>query len=257
MQSAKDTTSAVRKRITWQKGLLFSVVGAFGLFLIALVLTGQTWEAVAYAVVVLFGLLFALAIYFWGSMLFGGVLEVIGRQRTPVSWAVEFGSGAIPEYDLDPGLELLAAGVLAYRYGEVKPHVHFMTVPMQNVRAIRPFVVARTGSERTYHFDFVLTDEQDRGRFDTEIASQLHSQPQLVMPHCRLIVKTPKKLIGQRWNLQVRSGVTVVTSLRFSFVADGIADEPIPAAHQAVLPRLLDSALKQDAMTNTQEIILE
>jgi len=256
MQSVNHTTSAAHKRITWQKGLLFCVIGAFCLFLITLVLTGQTWEAIAYAVVVLFGLLFALAIYFWGSMLFGGVLELIGRQRTPVPWAVD-GSVNVPEYDFDPGLELLAAGVLAYRYGEVKPHVHFMTVPMQNVRAIRPFVVARTGSERTYHFDFTLTDEQDRGRFNTEIESLLHNSPQLVMPHCRLIVQTPKKLIGQRWNLQVRSGVTVVTSLRFSFAADGTIDEPIPASHQDLLPRLLDGALKQDAMTNTQEIILE
>ena len=77
----------------------------------------------------------------------------------------------------------------------------------------------------------------------------------------------PRKVVGQRWTLQVRSGVTVVTSFRFMFIdsaerSDVLGSAVNPADQtlgrvQEVLPGLLDEALKRDAMISTQEIVLE
>jgi hypothetical protein len=219
-------------------------------------LTGETWRAVAYAVVALFAFLVLLAIYFWGAMLFGGLLEAVGRRATPVPWSVA-GAGEVPEHDIDPGLELMAAGVLVYRLGEVKPRPHFRQIPLTNAHAIRPFVVARTGADRPYAFEFVLSDAQDSVRYHAELVSPLKDAPQIVMPHARLRVTLPKRLSGQRWNLQVRSGVTIVTTLRFVFVDGSAESDPGLDWQRTVLPRLLDDAIKQDVLLNTQEVVLE
>jgi hypothetical protein len=247
-----------------------SLVGAFVCFLIILILTGKTWIAFAFALVALFGLLFALAFYFWGTMIFGGILEAVGRRQTPVPWSMEnFSPGDVPEHDLDPGLELLAAGLLVYRLGEVKPRAYFRQVPLTNIRAVRPFVVARTGSARPYQFEFVLSSESDTQRIDDELVHHLTNAPQVVMPLYRLVLSQPRKLADHRWTLQVRAGVTVVTSLRFVFVDDidpasaqqhdrtGDDSEPALAWQQQWLPRLLDEAAKQDVMSNPREMVLE
>jgi hypothetical protein len=172
----------------------------------------------------------------------------------------------LPEHDIDPGLELAAAGMLVYRFGEIKPQVYFRNVPLVNVRAIRPFVVVRTGVERPYEFEFSLTDEQDIVHFRHEFTANLHSDPRLVMPPYRLLIGSVKNLLGQRWHLRVRSGVTVVTSFRFLFVdqpetgSDGRmngGDELAPSWQHDLLSKLLDEALKRDVMSNTQEIELE
>ena len=144
------------RRITIQQGFVLSTLVAFGLFLIFLVATGAAWRAVAYAMVALFAFLVVLAVYFWGALLLGGLLEMVGRQRTPVPWSI--GDVETAEHDLDPGLELQAAGILVYRLGEVRPRVHFRKVPLAEVRAVRPFVVVRTGSARAHTFEFTLTD---------------------------------------------------------------------------------------------------
>ncbi len=259
-------------RLDMRTGIGSGLAGALMLFLIALVATGQTWRAVAYALVILFGFLVLLAIYFWGAMVFGSVLDgLLHRQGEPVPWTInEAGPLVVPEHDLDPGLELAAAGMLVYRVGEVRPRVYFRKVPLANARAVRPFVVARTGSERPYHFSFTLTDESDAARFDREFDVPLADAPKIVMPPYRLLLSMPRRLVGQRWNLQVRSGVTVVTSFRFMFVegrdqppttpGSRVSDEPgelMAGEQRDLLLRLLDEAIKHDAMSTTQEIVLE
>jgi hypothetical protein len=175
-------------------------------------------------------------------------------------------TGNIPEHDIDPGLELVSAGMLVYRYGEVKPRIHFRKVPLTGARAIRPFVVARTGSERQYNFHFMLNDDNEKTRYSDEFSFNVKNEPQLIMPHYRLSLSMPKKLVGQRWNLRVRSGVTTVTSFRFMFIEEGSQTElltqaanaePILASQEEMLARLLDTAIKQDVLGSTQEIELE
>ncbi|MCD4687641.1 MAG: hypothetical protein K8S97_17065 [Anaerolineae bacterium] len=258
-------------RIDFRTAAFFAFLIAFCLFLIALVLTGHVWRAVAYGVVALFAFLVLLAAYFWGSMLFGGALDALMHRRTTVPW--EIGTDMdVPEHNIDPGLELIAAGILVYRMGEVRPHAYFRKVPLANVRAVRPFMVARTGAERTYQFLFTLNDENETKRYGDEFAFRLSDMPQVVMPPVRLLLNRPRRLVGQRWSLQVRSGVTVVTTFRFIFVegsatptngmAGSVNIDPRDTANtlewkQTLLPQLLDEAVKRDAMTNTQEIELE
>jgi len=248
------------------KWLVLGAVFTFAVFLLLLIITGEVWKAIAYATVALFGLLFALAIYFWGAMLFGGTLELLLRRRTPVPWTLGDADGpAVPEHDLDPGLELLAAGILVYRWGEVKPHVFFRQVPVGNMRAIRPFVVARTGLSNAFAFDFDLADAGNTVQMSETFETDLENTPQVVMPRHRLSIREPDALMDRRWHLQVRSGVTVVTSLRFSFVPgqqsnkltsageEAASDQPVPDW----LPRLLDDAIKREAISESQEIVLE
>jgi hypothetical protein len=248
------------------------LVGAFGLFLAALILTGQTWRIIAYALIALFAGLTLLAIYFWGAMILSGIMDLFSslHHGTPWSAGVQ-GELVAQEHDIDPGLELVAAGMLVYRLGEVRPRIHFRKIPLANARSIRPFIVARTGAERPYHFQFTLFDEADVPHFQQDFAFTLKDDPQMVTPPQRIMFNKPKKVIGQRWSLQVRAGVTVITSLRFMFVEGGqieptlessnplISDyqEPVPDRQQDLLAHLLDQALKMEAMTSTQEIILE
>jgi hypothetical protein len=254
------------RHVSLATGILVSVLGAFGLFLLGLVLTGKMWRALAYATVALFGFLVVQAILFWGAVLLGSLVEVVARRRNPVSWSIG-GSSRMdaPEHDLDPGLQLLAAGMLVYHLGEVTPRVHFRRVPLAGARSMRPFVVARTGSSRPYRFEFVLSDERGIGRFRDEFAFDLRDDPQIVLPCCRLALSMPRRLVGQRWSLRVRSGVTTVTSFRFTFVdggghPNGMAvawEESIVGWQQELLPGLLDEALKRDMLTSTREIVLE
>lgn len=272
MAHTHENIQTSSRRASARMGALLSLGSAFLLFLIALIITGHTWRAVAYGLVALFGFLVLLAVYFWGAMLFGGATEALShRQREPVPWTFnDSGPLIVPEHDLDPGLELVAAGMLVYRMAEVRPRIHFRKVPLANARAVRPFVVARTGSERPYHFQFTLTDEADVTRFDRGFEFPLGDEPRMVMPPYRLSLSMPRRLIGQRWHLQVRSGVTVVTSFRFLFVEGSeqpvnMSNSRFPEEHgesaigwqRDLLPRLLDDAIKHDAMTTSQEIMLE
>lgn len=250
---------------------ILAIVGGFVLFLLVLVLTGHLWRAIAYATVVLFAALGVLAVYFWGALLLGSLVERITNRRTAESWDIGLDTGfEMPQHDIDPGLELLAAGMLTYRLGEVRPRAHFRTVQVDAVRAVRPFVVARTGAARPYRFEFVLSDDAEVTRFADTFAVDLQHVPQLVVPPYRLLVQEAHKLIGQRWLLQVRTGVTVITSLRFVFV-DGSTpvgeaeqasvtealDAAAPAWQASLLPKLLDEALKREALTRVEEIVLE
>jgi hypothetical protein len=113
-----------------RRALVISVLAASGSFIVLLVLTDQVWRAVAYAVVALFAFLVAQAVYFWGAMLLGGTLEAVTQRRDPVPWSLDESlASEVPEHDLDPGLELLGAGILVYRVGEVRPQVCFRQVP--------------------------------------------------------------------------------------------------------------------------------
>lgn len=262
-----------RARLDWRRAAIYLVLVALGLFLLALILTGQVWRAVAYSVVALFAFLFLLAGYFWGAMFFGGTLEMFVRRRSPVPWDITGGALDVPEHDIDPGLELLAAGMLVYRVGEVKPQPYFRKVPLANVRAVRPFMVARTGVARDHQFVLTLSDEVDARRFQDVFIFSLEDAPQVVMPPYSLVIEHPRALVGQRWTLQVRSGVTVVTSFRFLFVDgtiqaadiaarsgagaqpyDGAADED---GDHGALSALIDEAVKRDALTAPREIVLE
>ena len=264
------------RRIGLRTGAALSILAALGIFLLVLALTGHLWRAVAYGTVVLFTAVIALAAYFWGAIFLGGLLEALLARRPRSGWTVPAENFPVaPGQDIDPGLELLAAGMLVYRIAEVKPRAFFRKVPLNNARAVRPFVVARTGAPRKYTFTFVLSDENDVVRFDERFTASVQDQPQLIMPPYRLLIEMPRKLLGQRWLFQVRSGVTVITSLRFMFV-DGRAktgslastlatsgaliddsDEEALRWHREVLPLLLDETVKRDAMVQTQEIPLE
>ena len=251
---------------------VITLIGAVILVLAILVLTDNTWRAVAYGLVALFAFLVAESVYFWGAMVLGGTVEALTRRR-PAGWALDEASSlVIPEHNIDPGLELMAAGVLVYRLGEVKPHVYFRKVSLTNARAIRPFVVARTGAARPYHFHFTLVDESGKTRHAEEFEFDLEDAPRLVMPRCRLLLEMPRQLVGQRWSLQVCSGVTVITSFRFMFAdggSHGIVSSEAGQARspngsesalgwqQEMLPMLLDEAIKHDVMTQTREIVLE
>lgn len=259
-----NTTSRPDHRINFRQALFVGILAASVLLVLVLAVTKSTWAAVAYALVALFGFLFVLALYFWGAMLLGGILETFSRHKAHATWSIGGTKPEAPEHNIDPGLELIAAGILVYRYGEVKPRVYFRAVTLTNARAIRPFVVARTGEERTYEFDFLLVDQSEQVRFKGQFAHELRNAPQMVMPHYRLLLNAPHHLTGQRWNLRVRTGVTVVTSVRFTFV-DGTdtqlkksaVSEEMQASQKEMLLTLLDEAIKQDAMTQTQEIVLE
>ena len=277
MNTRRDCSSAASpRRIGLRTGAALSVLAALGIFLLALALTGHLWRAVAYGTVVLFAAVVALAAYFLGAIFLGGLLESLLARRTHSAWSVPAEQFPVASgQDIDPGLELLAAGMLVYRIAEVKPRAFFRKVPLNNARAVRPFVVARTGEPRKYTFTFVLSDENDVVRFEERFSAAVQDQPQLVMPPYRLLIDMPRKLLGQRWLFQVRSGVTVITSLRFMFV-DGRAktgslastlatsgaliddsDEEALRWHREVLPLLLDETVKRDAMVQTQEIPLE
>ncbi len=265
-----------QKRIGLRTGAALSFLAALGIFLLALALTGHLWRAIAYGTVVLFAAVVTLAAYFWGAIFLGGILESLLVRKPRSAWSVPSEQFPVaPGQDIDPGLELLAAGMLVYRVAEVKPRAFFRKVPLNNARAIRPFVVARTGEPRKYTFTFVLSDENDVVRFEEQFSAAVQDQPQLIMPLYRLLLEMPRKLLGQRWLFQVRSGVTVITSLRFMFV-DGRAktgslasalvtsgaliddnDEEALHWHREVLPLLLDETVKRDAMVQTQEIPLE
>ncbi|MBN1201467.1 MAG: hypothetical protein JXJ20_06390 [Anaerolineae bacterium] len=269
MTTSQQPSPAVSRHVDLVKWLGLSLLSLFVLFITVLVLTGEAWRALGYVLVALFGFLIVLAVYFWGVMIFGGFFQIIRRHGTPVPWDINPAQPqAAPEHDIDPGLELLAAGVLVYHLGEVRPIIHFRQVPTANMRAIRPFVVVRTGGERRYLFDFTLTNAHDKPLLAHQISRDLTHTPQLVTLPFRLVADSPRTLTGQRWTLQVRSGVTVVTSFRFTFV-DGVDqavvglqppaadDEPPLPSQQALLERLVDAALKQDVLLNTQEITLE
>ncbi|MBI5958292.1 MAG: hypothetical protein HY866_06145 [Chloroflexi bacterium] len=272
-QLGQTMQTQTRQRMQFRVGIIVVLSGALGLCLLSLLLTDRTWRAIAYGMVALFGFLTVLAIYFWGSILFGGIVEMVNFRRNTGRWGIggrsEPGS---PEHDLDPGLELISAGILVYILGEVKPRVHFRKVPLANVRSIRPFIVARTGDERAYQFQFALVDDSDKPCFHQDFSVTVRREPQMITPPQRLMFNKPRKVIGQRWSLQVRSGMTIITSLRFMFVEGGgrsstllepassfdldVAD-PVSSEQQELLNRLLDQVIKNDAMTNTLEIVLE
>lgn len=255
-----------------QRAVIGGVMAAFMLYLLLLVFTGRTWLAVSYAMVTLFAALIGLAIYFWSTMLLGGLLEAFRRRETPVSWSFEIDGDhtEVPEHDIDPGLQLMAAGVLVYRFGEVRPSVHFRQVPLANARALRPFVVARTGNARPYRFRFSLEDEGHRERFDTEFEFALESEPHIVMPSTLLVPPMANRLVGRRWRLRVTSGATVVATFGFMFVTgqkdatemlhngNGRSASGSSLLGQPLwLPDLMNEALKRDAMSSLQEAVLE
>lgn len=274
------------RQVSPVRGVIYVLTAILALVAVFWVITGDGWRAVALSVASLFGLLFALALYFWGTMLIGGTLASLVRRQSPVPWALDDAGLDIPEHDLDPGLELLGAGLLVYRTGEVRPTVHFRDVPLNEARAVRPFVVARTGAARPHSFFFALEDEDHIARFDQQFTHELHTRPQLVMPHCLLTFPAAQRMFGQRWTLHVRCGVTVVTSLRFTFVNGRTTDRALPgddgfsarsaqvrdartgnvdvergddlaAWQQQVLPRLLDEAIKRDALSLVPQVVVE
>ncbi len=266
MASSKPSKPGFELSPSARRVFVATLLGAGALVLLFLVLTGRPWRAAAYALVVLFAFLVVESAYFWGAMILGGTIEALLRRRSG-RWGLGGESLLdVPEHDIDPGLELMAAGVLVYKLGEIKPRVYFRKVSLANVRAIRPFVIARTGDARPCHFHFALVDEEGRVRYDEEFEFLLTDAPRLVMPRCRLVLAAPHSVVGQRWSLQVYSGVTVVTSFRFMF-AEGAGGDALDAAvaagdsplswQQELLPRLLDEAIKHDVMTETREIVLE
>lgn len=239
------------------------ITGVFVVYLASLVLAGRPWRAAAYAVAVLFALLFLQAFYFWGAMLLGAIASTLRRHRSPVPWSLGE-NGEVPEHDIDPGLELLAAGVLVYRGDSDRPELCFRDVPVSDLRAVRPFVVARTGYDRPCSFEFALYDDGNALQLTSSAESHLTPAANMVVPGHRLVTRDPGRLAGQRWQLQIRSGVTILTSLRIAYRNDGFPElpgrlDPDPAgeARQARLNRLLDAVLELDAKRDVPDIALE
>ena len=235
---------------------MVATAAGFALLFAALSLAFGTWRAVAYITAGLFGLLFALAFYFWGLMLFGGTLRFLGR-RTPVPWVLDDDAGAVPAHDLDSGLELMAAGVLVYRRGEARPRAFFRQVPLADAEAVRPFVVARTGVERRCEFAMALYDEHDRPRHQASFTIVLGDRAALVVPPYRLAVPDPARLVGRRWSIQVRSGVTVVAACGLNFVNGEAPPETVLDWQARLLPRLVEEALEREARTHAGAIALK
>lgn len=248
MQRRKRTRSNLR-------GLLETAAG-FTLLLAGLSLAFGAWRAVAYVTAGMFGMLFALAFYFWSTMLFGGTLRFL-RRRAPVPWALGDDTGDVPEHDIDPGLELMAAGMLVYRSDEAKPQAYFRQVPIAEARAVRPFVVARTGAERRCEFAMTLHDERDEIRHDGVFSMVVRDRAAMIVPPYRLAVPDPARLAGRQWSLRVRSGVTVLAAIGFRFVNGDADPEPALDWQVHVLPRLLDDMIGQDAIAQAAEITLE
>lgn len=272
MNLPETQRTTAQPRRNWRMGALMAILVAFLLFLLALVLTGQVWRAAAYGMVALFAFLFGLAAYFWGSLVFGSTLEMLSQsKRKPVPWKIGSGEALnVPKHDIDPGLELLGAGMLVYRIGEVKPQPAFRHVPLDNVRALRPFIVARTGVEQTHHFTFKLHDEHEGPQFSDTFDFALQDQPRVVMPPYRLTLADAARLVGRRWTLRVQSGMTVVTTFRFRFTAGAaqdvlardtaantLGDGQTGDAPQIALSELLDEVVKLDAMMHTEDVGLE
>ena len=246
---------------------------AFGLLLVGLVITGRTWRAIAYATVALFAFLFLEAIYFWGTMVLGGVVSLVQRRRTPVPWALEAnGLSETPAYALDPGLEVLAAGMLVYRWDVARPQAYFREISLASARALRPFIVARTGLPRSIPFAFSLAGETAQARFREEFMFDVGHAARLIMPPYRLQLEMPQRLVGRRWQLQVRSGVTVVTALRFVFI-NGQESQPERTLPDDVMPgewtnwpdgddraafaQWLNEALNDGELQSTRDVVLE
>jgi hypothetical protein len=237
------------------RGLL-ATAAAFALLFAVLSLGFGPWRAVAYITAGLFGMLFALAFYFWGTMLFGGVLQAL-RRRTPVPWVLDDAADAVPAHDIDPGLEVMAAGMLVYRSGEANPHVCFRQVPVVDIEALRPFVAVRTGVPRRCAFAIALHDEHDQIRHEDSFMVGLSDRAALVAPPYRLALADPARLAGQHWSLQVKSGVTVVAAWRFHFVNGSSQPESALDWEAHWLPRLVDEAIEQDSQPQTGDIALE
>lgn len=245
-----------RKRARANRRGLLGTAAGFALLYAALSLAFGPWRAVAYITAGLFGALFALAFYFWGAMLFGGTWQFL-RRRTPVPWALDDDASAVPMHDIDPGLELMAAGMLVYRAGEARPRAYFRQVPVADARAVRPFVVARTGVARRCEFAIALYDEHDRARHQDSFTTELGDRAALVVPPYRLAVDDPARLVGRRWSLQVRSGVTVVAACGFRFVNGTTQPESVLDWQAHMLPRLVDEVIARDTLAQAGDVALK
>ncbi|WP_119072474.1 hypothetical protein [Aggregatilinea lenta] len=203
-----------RKRSPWQPPQLArpsgaAIVGSSAIGALALyaLLSGDVWVAAGWGMAAMLIFLVVLAVYFWGSLVFGGTLSAFGSSR-PVPWT--FGAVEDATHDIDPGIEILSAGVLAY-YDDVAEAVPcFRTVPARGLRAVRPFLVARSGMDEMRDFEFELVDAHDRARFRRRIEQALSSTPGLV------ILPLPLALASARpelvWGWRVRSGITVLAT---------------------------------------------
>ncbi len=175
--------------------------------------TGEMWVAAGWGMATGLVFLFGLAVYFWGTLLFGGTLSAIRRSR-PVPWS--FGDIDAPEYDIDPGVEVLSAGVLAYFEGTPHFRPYFRQVPARGLLAIRPFLVARTGLACSRTFEFELIEMRGNVLFRQRIEHSLDGAPRLVvLPH-PLALPTASAGADKSWGWRVRSGVTVLATFHFS-----------------------------------------
>lgn len=246
-----------KKRISVQEIAALALLIALGALMGYLVVTGHTWRAIAYAMATLFGLLVALAVYFWSTLLFSGFFAVFTRRQTAAPWQFDTET-EIPEYDLDPGLELVAAGILVYREARPFPDVHFRHVPLAGTHAIRPFLVARTSADRRYPFVFHITDAHAQTRLESTLETELGPQPAMIVPPVQVRLNGAL-LDGQTWRIQVLSGPTVITTIGFTFSngtsrpgaagPPGSADTPGHVPDQT-LSRLRDQALQHEAATD-------
>ena len=251
-------SNQLTRRIAMRRAAPMAMAIIIAVFVFLRLLTGNTWTAIAVVLLMLFSFVVALAAYFWSALFMGGTTSLFRRKRTATPWSIGDPEAGLPEYDMDPGLELMAAGMLVYRMGQVRPDVHFRKVSLADARSVRPFVVARTGDERPHEFMFVLSDESEQARYEETLRVNLGTQPQLIMSTNRLAFSRPAGLVGQRWTLQVRSGVTVVTSFRFMF-SSGLPgnSESTPGPQEELLRGLLDDALKLEVGQSTPELVME
>lgn len=240
--------------VRWGKWTIWASLLVAGLLALAFV-TGELWRMLAWGSVALLAFLLTLAAYFWGTLLFGAVWGFLRRSRG-ATWSL--GGVESAEHDIDPGMELLAAGVLAHYHGHTQPQVCFQNVPVQGLRVIRPFVVARTGWPREHVIEFTLTDDRERQCYRDRAWHELADSPRLVLPSAPVRFPAGDQAVGRRWSWHVRAGVTVVSAFRFVFSEEAPVWPPsAPRGRASLVTALLEQGAAPYAVDDGQTVELK
>ncbi|HML22813.1 MAG TPA: hypothetical protein PKD09_14275 [Aggregatilinea sp.] len=253
-----------KRRPGQAKGVLHPSISAIvgSTIIAALVLyaavTGEVWIAAGWGMALMLVFLVGLAIYFWGVLMFGGTLSALKSDRSPIPWS--FGDIETAEYNIDPGLELMSAGVLAYYTGKTRFETCFRTVPARGLRAIRPFVMARTGLPELRTFEFELVDTHDQIRFRQQVDCYLEDGPELVMTPDLAALPVASDERGEIWSWRVRSGVTILTTFSIYLSDDAPSREALQddaGGHHGLLRALLTEFAAREAAVPHDERLQE
>lgn len=264
MYGVQMTKRKSKRRPGQAKGVLHPSINAIvgSTIIAALVLyaavTGEVWIAAGWGMALIMAFLVGLAIYFWGVLMFGGTLSAFNSEQRPVPWS--FGDIETAEYNIDPGLELMSAGVLAYYTDRAGFRTCFRTVPARGLRAIRPFVMARTGLTSSCTFAFELVDAHDHVHFSQDVELWLDEEPELVMTSEPVVLPVLSGERGKAWSWRVRSGVTILTTFSIYLSDDAPSREALQddaGGHHGLLRALLTEFAAREAAVPHDERLQE